>query len=67
MRDTIKTIRSAQQSIHTMDANAFRVWRDSTSFAFRDRYYKPIVDILSRFIHAAEDLETAIEEAECLI
>ncbi|HEY0599192.1 hypothetical protein [Brevundimonas sp.] len=41
-------------------------WRDSTAQTFENRYYEPLARRLAAYIHAAENLLEAIEDAERL-
>jgi len=67
MHSAIRTGYLAQQIVTEAYDAARPVWLDEQANVFRSKCYIPIIESMNRFIAAAEDLETALTDAEAVI
>ncbi len=64
MRNAIESSLRLRNQMEMAIGLAHASWRDGTATTFERRYYDPLVRSLAAYIHAAEDLLEAIEDAE---
>jgi hypothetical protein len=64
MRTSIKEVESARHLLEGEFARTQRVWNDAASQNFRSRYYDPAMRLFMNYCRAAEELSSALDDAE---